>query len=472
MKDSFKWSLLEKLGQYIVQIIISILLARILPPEDFGNIALLNVIVILCNTVVDAGFSQGLIRKLDCSHEDYNSVFWFNLLISIFLYLILFFCAPIISWIFNNDELTLLSRYLFLTIPIGALNIIQLTQVSQNLNFRRIAILMIAAATVSGTIGLVLAFSGYGIWSMVIQLILNSALITCFIWLKSDWSPQFTFSLRPIKELFPFSSKLLISTLLNNLFNNIYIFVIGRLYSPIQLGYYSQAYRYSTQPGVLLDSVLTRMAYPTLSKLQYELVTYREVYKKIQKAIIVIILPTMIYTILVANELIMIILGPKWTLITPYFQLLCVATITLPIHPLTMSTLKIFGLSSLILKLEIVKKILIVALVALSISYGLIGLVIGQMAFFLLVLPVNMYYSGAQFKYTLYDQLKDLIPFLYSVILTTVLTLIIDYYFIYGSPITIISLKFICFFALYLSFLRIFVPTDIRYAAKLLFGKK
>lgn len=458
MNSSFKWSFIEKFGQYFVQFIISVILARLLPPEDFGSIALLNVILVISNTVVDGGFSQGLIRKLNCSSEDYNSVFWFNCIISFLLYIFLFFISGFINLIFENVNLIKQSRVLFLVIPIGSLNIIQMTIIIKDLNFKSIAMYMVVASIISGSVGVFCAFFGLGIWSLIIQILFNSVLITVFIWSRSKWKPSFSFSINPIKELFTFSSKLFAASFINNIFNNLYTFSIAKFFTPIQLGYYSQAYRFATQPTVLVDAILTRVTYPILSKLQFEKKEFFDYYRDIQINIFAIVSPLMIVLIIVADDLIPMVFGDNWLPIIPFFQILCIAAITFPIHPLCISTLKVFGLSSLIFQLELLKKIIMIFIIFATIKQGILALVIGQLAFYILILPINMYYSGKQIGYTLLSQSKDLFPFILSSILSFLLNIFIDFKVLSTSGVLGLIFKSCMFLGSYLIFIHIYDP--------------
>src|SRR5690606_24053182 len=262
---SYKWGIIEKFGQYSVQLILSIILTRLLEPKDFGAIAILNVILILSNIIVEGGLTQSLIRKKVCNNSDFNSVFWFNLIVSGGLYILLYFSAPLIIYIFPDEAIINLSRVLFLVIPLGAFNIIQSTILVKKLDFRRLAIFVISSSVISGIIGVILANAGFAVWSLVFQIVLNAVFLTIFYWSFSSWRPKAELNIGVIKEFFPFSSKLLASSLLNNLFNNIYIIFIAKFFSPSSLGIYSQANRYGTQPGILVDAVLTRVTFPILA---------------------------------------------------------------------------------------------------------------------------------------------------------------------------------------------------------------
>lgn len=411
--NSVVWSSVEKIGQVFVQLLISIILARILSPRDYGLMGVLTIFIIIANVIVDAGFSQGLIRKLDCTEKDYSSVFWVNLIFGIFLYGILFLLSPFISDYFNMPELSILSRVLFLVIPINAFSIIQTTILNKNLNFKIIAKYTILASFISGILGIVIAYYGGGVWALVYQTLLYSFLFNFFLCVKTKWRPSFIFYTESIKEIFPFSSKLFASSLLNAIFNNIYTFIIAKLYSQIQLGYYTQANKLALQPANLVDSILNRVSYPTLAKLQDNKEQLRAAYIKFFVLTCAMMIPFMLLLFAVSNELILLLLSEKWISVVPYFQAMCIIGISFPLQPLCISILKVFGESGIIFKLEIIKKIIIVVLVYITFRNGVLSLIYGQIVFFYFALLLNMYYSGKLIHVSIKLLLKKIAPYIF-----------------------------------------------------------
>jgi len=406
------WSSVEKIGQVSVQLIISIVLARILSPQDYGLMGILTIFIIIANVIVDAGFSQGLIRKLDCSEKDYSTVFWVNLIFGIFIYGILYSSAPFISNYFKMPQLSILSKVLFLVIPINAFSIIQTTILNKNLNFKIIAKYTILASSISGVIGIAIAYYGGGVWALVYQTLVYSLLFNFFLCIKTKWSPSFIFHTQSIKEIFPFSSKLFASSLLNAIFNNVYTFIIAKLYSQVQLGYYTQANKLALQPANIVDSILNRVSYPTLSKLQDNKDLLRTAYIKFFVLTCAAMIPFMLLLFAISNELILLLLSDKWISIVPYFQAMCIIGITFPLQPLCISVLKVFGESGIIFKLEIIKKIIIVVLVYITFRDGVLSLIYGQIVFFYFALILNMYYSGKLINISIRFLVEKTIPYL------------------------------------------------------------
>ena len=233
--ETLKWSSLEKIGQAFIQLIISVILARLLDAEIYGIIGIINIFISISSTIADAGFSQGLIRKLKCTFDDYNAVFWCNFFISILFYLILFFLAPYLAVLFVIEQLKILSRVLFLVIPLNAFNIVQVTIINKELNFKAIAKYTLISSSISGILGIGLALRGFGVWALIGQFLLNILFQILFFWRRSVWRPQWKFPFEPLKELFPFSFKLFVASFLNSVFNNAYTFLIAKLYTQTQL---------------------------------------------------------------------------------------------------------------------------------------------------------------------------------------------------------------------------------------------
>lgn len=452
--NTLKWSSIEKIGQFGVQLIISIILARLLDAQVYGVIGVINIFIVLSATITDAGFSQGLIRKLDCTDEDYNSVFWFNLMIGVLLYVILFLTAPYIAILFRNPDLCLLSRVLFLVIPISSFNIIQVTKINKELNFKSIAKYTLAASILSGGMGILLAFMGYGVWALIGQTLVSSVLLVFFFAYKSNWHPKFHFSFGPIKELFPFSSMLFATSFLNTLFNNLYTFLIARWYSDVQLGYYTQANKFAVQPTNLIEGIFNRMAYPLFSRLQNNIPEYFNTFRKLQVSLFAFVFPGMSLLALCAYEGFFLVLGEEWLPSVRYFQIMCLSGITLPFHPLCTSTIKVFGKSKLIFHLEVVKKILIVLLILVTFRDGILGLIWGQFVFFWIALIMNMYYGGKQINYRLTKQILDLLPYVgitfVSLLSAWLVSLLLENLYI------VLSLKMSIFATIYIVLLYIF----------------
>lgn len=445
--NSFIWSSIEKIGQAAIQIIITIVLANLLSVEDFGRIGFLTVFILISNTIIDGGFSQALIRLKKIAPIDLSSVFWLNIIVSASLYLVLFLLTPLICSIINDSELILMSRVLFIVVVINSFNVVQLTLINKYLQFKKIALYTVLSALISGVIGVIMALNGFGVWALICQTLFYALFFTLFLWLRSTWRPDFTMSWNVIKKLAPFSLQVFSATFLNVLFNNLYTFVIGKFFSPKKLGYYSQANRFATQPANLFDAIFNRMTYPILSTMQDDLEKYKKKYLLFTFFITVITVPIMTWLVIIAPQFVGVFLGVKWMPIVPIFQLLCVAGLTFPLHPLYMSTLKVFGNSKLILHLEFVKKIIQVIIILFTLPQGMNALVLGQLLYYVVVLFINMYFSGKEIRMNLLYQIKEIYPaFLLSLICACITLVMIP---IGYKDLTIMIIKTISFLSLY-----------------------
>lgn len=424
-------------------------MARLLEPQEYAIIGILNIFISIATVFVDAGFSQGLIRKLDCAAEDYNAVFWFNFFMSLIIYGLLYISMPWIARLFNQPALVLTGRVLLLIIPLQALNVVQTTIVNKELDFKKIAKYTLAVTPVAGTIGIVMALSGWGVWALIGQTLSYTVLYVVVFWWTSRWKPSWRINFQPIKDLFGFSSRLSASSLLTSVFNNLYTFIIAKLYSAQQLGFYTQAQKYAVMPTNLIESVLNRMTYPIFATLKDDIVQYKNSYRKIQITMLAFVLPLMVGLSLCAQEGIILVLGQKWAPSILFFQILCLAGVTLPFHPLAMSNLKVFGRSDIIFNLEILKKLLIVIAIAIGYFWGILGLIWGQTIYMWVVLIINLYYGGKSISYHLSEQLKDLYPYVVLVVVASLVpvwvTLSIE------SLVESFALKAVLFLGIYIS---------------------
>lgn len=266
--DGVIWSAIERFGSLGVQFIITVIIARVLSPSDYGLIGMLFVFTSLGGVILDAGFGQALIRKTVVTQIEFTSVFYFNIFMSVIIYLALYFTAPYIASFYNTPELEKIAKYVFLIFPINAFGIIQNTIIVKKVAFKLMTKISLSAALLSGIIGIFMAYNGYGVWALVYQSLLYAIFNTLFYWIFNSWRPLFKFDIRPIRQMFSFSINLLITNVIIVLFNNIYTLLIGKFYPLAQVGFYNQAKRLQEIPSQTLTSIVQRVSYPILSKLQ------------------------------------------------------------------------------------------------------------------------------------------------------------------------------------------------------------
>lgn len=452
--NSIKWSGIEKLSQFIVQFIVTVVLARVLGPEEYAVIGILNVFVVISSILVDSGLSQSLIKKTDCSEIDYNTVFWFNFVISVIIYIVLFFTSPFIAFFFNNEELLWTSRVLFLVIPVQALNVIQNTIVNKNLEFRRIAFYSVIGSTVSGLIGIIIALLGCGVWALIVQTLLYQIISVILYWTASSWHPTIQFSRSSFKELFPFSIKLAGASLVNAIFNNLYSLSIAKYYPAVSFGYYSQAQRFATVPTNIIEAMMNRVAYPTLSRVQENREEYESTFWKIQRGVLAIVAPIMIFLAVCGYEIIVLLLGIKWTGSVEVFRILCLAGITIPLHPIILSVLKIANSSGVIFGTEFIKKMVLVLAIVVSFKYGVNGLAWSQVAYLWICLFINMVCANKYLSYSLWSWGMQIFKYLIIAVIPAIPCLFISRFipYIYLS----FAIKIVIYLFGYLLLLKVF----------------
>ncbi len=404
------WSFIDAaLGSGVV-FLVGIILARILTPKEFGIIGIVTIFIAISNSIVDSGFSNALIRKLNVTSEDYNTVFYFNLVVSLFLYLLLYIASPFIAHFFNEPLLIPVMRVIGIILIINGLAIIQRTIVTKNVDFKLRAKISIVSSTFSGIISIALAMQGFGVWSLVWQQLSNQIIMTLLFWLLNKWRPKLEYSWASFKELFSFGSKLLISGLIDTIYTNIYQFVIGKFYSPAQLGYYTRAMQFQMLFANNLTSIVQRVTYPVLSELQNNQTSMRLLYQKVIKITMMFSASTLLGLAAISDPLILNLLGEKWLPASTYLQIICFSGMLYPLHAINLSLLQVKGRSDLFLKLEIIKKFIGVVPVVIGIFYGieymlLTGIITGWISF-----RLNSYYSDELIGYSTWQQFKEICP--------------------------------------------------------------
>ncbi len=404
------WSSLERFSTQGISLILGILIARQLTPDDYGTIALLSIFFGICNTFVDSGFSRALIRKIDRTESDNSTVFYFNILIGFIASLLFFLSAPAIASFFNIPLLIPIVRILSLTIFIGSFGAVQQALLTAKIDFKTQAKVSLTTALISGLSGLLAAYNGLGVWALVIQMVVSSVFRSALLWLFTHWYPTMPFSKSSFKELFGFGSKLLLSGLLDITYNNIFTLVIGKFFSPSALGNYSRASQYAQFPSSNLTEVIQKVTYPVLSQLQNQDDRLAASYRKLLKTSAFVIFPLMIGLAALAEPIIYVLLTSKWMGAAPYLQIICFALMWYPIHSINLNLLQVKGRSELFLRLEIIKKTLGVVMLGITLPLGVLAMCYGQVLTSLLCLVVNTHYTGKLLNVGFFIQMKDILP--------------------------------------------------------------
>ncbi len=408
--NGFFWSFIDTFFGQGIQLIITILLARILSPREFGLIGMLVILIAISQSIVNSGFSQALIRKQDCTQDDYSTVFYFNLLISSILVLALFFGAPLISNFFEEPELKPLVQVFSLVVLIDGIALIQRTKLTKNINFRLQTKISITASIISGIISITMALRGYGVWSLLAMHVSKRASISILLWLFNSWLPSLTFSRKSFRELFNFGNKILIVGLIDTLYKNIYYAVIGKYFNASELGYYTQADQYKKYASQGLTKIIQQVSFPVLSEMQNNNDRLTNNYQILIRSTMFITFCLMLGMGAIAKPLIIALIGEKWLPSVFYLQMLSLIGMFYPLHALNLNLLQVKGRSDLYLRLEIIKKILVIPVIIIGINYG-IKIMLGLMLInTIIAYYLNSYYSGKFINYPFLEQIKSILP--------------------------------------------------------------
>lgn len=406
------WSLLQGVGGKGITFVVMIILARLLTPEIFGLIGMLMIFIQVSQALVVAGFNQALIQKKDTDEEDYSSVFWINLGMSLLLYAIIFFCAPLIANFYDQPILTELARVLSLVFVINAFSYVQEARLSKEMRFKTLTIVSIPSTVIGGGVAVVMAVMGYGVWSIVALQLVTRFAYAVQIWFYAKWKPLFTYNAVKVKQLFSFGSKLMIAAVINTIYNNIYLVIIGKFFPLSAVGYYQNADNLVKVPSSTISGALSKVVFPVFSSIQDEDDRLKIGYKKIIQQVLFLLTPAFVLAAVLAEPLFRFVFTEKWLPAVPYFQILCVVGILYPLNLYNINIINVKGRSDLTLKLGIIKKIILTIGIVIAIPYGIWALLIFQAVNSVLVYFINSFFSGRFIAYPVKEQLKDILPIL------------------------------------------------------------
>lgn len=406
------WALWQQLSSKIVGFFFSVFLARILEPAQFGLIAMLALFIAIGNTLLDGGLTVSLTRTTNADQRDFSTIFYFNLAGSLLMYVALFFAAPLVAGFYHQPLLKALLRVQGLTLIINAFFGVQSTLLIKDLKFRKQTSIQIPSAIGGGLLGIILAKLGYGVWSLVWMGLFSSFLSTLFHWVYSPWRPALLFDRECFRKHFHFGYKMTLSAILDTIYQNIYLIIIGKFFSPSQLGFYSRADSVSQLPISNISSAVNRAAYPMFAEISGDVVKLKNVYKRLMQQVLFWNAPVLIFLAVIAEPLFRLLLTDKWLPAVPYFRLLCISGIMYPLHAYNLNVLKVMGKSSLFLKLEVIKKVLSVIGILSVISFGIYGLLYFQLFFNFVAYYINSIYSGRLINYPVREQIEDILPIL------------------------------------------------------------
>jgi len=449
------WSFTSNFLGQAVSFVIGIILARLLTPREYGLVGMVIIFTYLANPFVNSGFSQALIRKKNCTQSDFSTVFYFNMLVALIFYLLLYLTAPLISNFFNEPQLTKISRVIGIVVITDAASIIQTTLLTKDLDFKLQSKVNLLSTIIPGALSIFLAYKGFGVWSLVYRTLLNSFLFSAILWIKNSWKPERIFNISVLKEMFGFSSKLLASGILDQLYYNIYGLVIGKFFAAKELGYYTRAKMFKDLGSEVISETISKVTYPVLSSIQDEPKRLKNNYISILTSTMFIVFGIMFFLTAVSETLILTLIGDQWRGSVVYLQLLSFVGIFFPLHSITKNLLYVYGKSSLFFNLQLFTKALAIPVIITGIFFGLTVMIYAMIFAGLLEFIVKAYYSGKLIEYSVSNLLKDLFPSFILTLSVGVILFIVKYLVIL-SPLPMLLILCFVWIALILGLSEIF----------------
>jgi len=404
------WTFASQFGTQLIGFVVSMILARILLPEEFGLIGMIVIFIAVGNTLLDAGLTQSLIRSQDLDQEDFSTVFFFNVAVSILIYIAIYLSAPFIANFYDQQILINIIRLFCITFIINSFKSVQLARLTKKMDFKTQTLIDLPSTVVGGIVGVTMAYTGYGVWSLVWSSLVSSFLGSLQLWIYSKWIPSLVFNIEKFKDHFNYGYKLTLSELLDTIFSNIYLIIIGKFFSSAQVGFYTRAQTMKQLPVNNISNALNKVTFPLFVSIQDDNVRLKKVYKQLMQMVIFIIAPVLIFLGVLAEPTFRLLFTEKWLPAVPYFQILCATGILYPIHAYNLNILKVKGRSDLFLKLDIIKKTLIVIGIIIGIQFGIYGLLYAQVILSVSAFLINSYYTDKFISYSAWEQLKDILP--------------------------------------------------------------
>lgn len=436
---SFIWKLLEKTSVQGVSFIVTIILARLITPEEYGLVALIMIFISLANVIIDGGLNTALIQKNESDNVDFSTIFFFSILISIFLYILLFFLSPIIAGFYSQPQLIPIIRILGINLIFFSFNSIQRAYVSKNMLFKKLFYSGFIAVLISGFIGIVLAYKGYGVWALVIQSILSQLFITIVMWFTVKWRPQFVFSYQRFKTLFDYGWKIFGTNLIIALFVNIRSLIIGKMFTPCTLAFFDKGKQF---PSIIMDNINTSIQtilFPVFSNEQDDRIRVKSIMRRSIKTSTLFIFPLMIGLMVTAKPLILILLTEKWISIVPFIQIFSIAYLLKPIQTANVEAIKSLGYSNITFKLELIKKVVELIILVISVFLGVYAIAWGVVVYNFISLFINLYPNIKLLNYGFKEQFGDILPMFFISLLMGLIIYFIQYLHISNLLILIIQ---------------------------------
>lgn len=405
------WTSIQRFLTIFIQFVSGIILARLLSPDDFGCIGMLSIFMIVASSFIDGGFGSALIQKKRPSQTDYSTIFFWNFIVSIFIYLVLYISAPYIARYYHTELLSSVLRVQALVLIFNALTTIHINKLNKEFNFRKISVVSLISIVISLTVTIVMAYHGYGVWSLVTQNLLMAIIPTVIYWVTCPWRPTRVFSTQSFKELFGFGFYVLLTHIINNIGTNVQGLLIGRVYNPSVMGYYSKANNTEKLASASISQVIGQVSYPLYAEMQNDKVHLILTLKKLTQLVTYVTFPLMFLLILLATPIFILLYSEKWLPAVPYFQILCLAGLAICLHAINTQSIAAIGKSKVMFVWAFIKQIggFILMLVGFYL-FGIKGLLIGMVIKSWLIYVINASLVSKYIGYRLWKQLNDIFP--------------------------------------------------------------
>ncbi|MBQ7573008.1 MAG: lipopolysaccharide biosynthesis protein [Clostridia bacterium] len=468
--SSMVWRFAERTGAQGVQLIVSIILARLLTPSDYGTVALLTVFISIANVFVDCGFGNSLVQKLNADDIDFSSVFFFNIGMGIILYIVLFLASPFIADFYHDPNLTSVLRVMALSLIIGGIKSVQQAHIQKRLEFKKFFFSTAIGTIISAVVGIVMAYRGFGVWALVAQNMTNSVIDTIVVWIASKWWPKLVFSIKRMRSLFGYGGRLLVSGLLDTIYNNMYSLTIGKFYSAADLGLYNKGKSYPMLLVENINSTIQSVLFPVMAATQENINAVKQITRRSIMTSTFVIFAMMAGMAGIAKSFTVILLTEKWLGSVIYLQLCCFIYALWPIHTTNLAAIRALGRSDIFLKLEIIKKIIGMSMLIVTIPLGVKAMVIGSCVSSVLSSFINASPNKKLLNYSYFEQIKDILP---SFILSIVMMIVVLSIQFFGLNVWItLILQIIVGFVVYFGLAKLFKLECLEYVINTVKGLK
>lgn len=409
--SGMKWSAIERFAVQGIQFVIGLILARLLTPSDYGIIGMLAIFIAISQTIIDSGFSKALIQKQDRTEVDFSTAFFFNIIVGLVCYLILFLASPYIAQFFKEPILKDVLRVLAINLFFNSLAVVPVAKFSIKVDFKTQSKASIVSTVLSGALGIGLAYKGVGVWALVAQSVSHSFVNVVLLWCLLKWRPQWKYSWESFKKLFGYGGNVLFASIISTIYDNISTLVIGKFYTSKDLGYFTRGQQFPSLLSTNLTAIVQRVTFPILSKIQDDDIRLTSVYRNYIKISSLVIFFLLVFLSSIAKPLVTFLLTAKWIDAVIYLQVFCYALMFDHISSINLNLLYVKGKTNLVLRLEVIKKSVAFIILIASIPFGVLAICLSKVIYTQIAVYINTYYTGKLLNLGYFKQLKDYIPY-------------------------------------------------------------